>query len=78
MILIMDEISATELREGTITLPDNNILYWEMDCGYRTYFLNGQKMFSTELIPRFAISAALAVEDILLFEGKRIYSNDND
>ena len=73
----MSEIGTEELQEGTITLPNNNVLSWEKSFGHRTYFLNGQEMFSTELIPRFAISAALAIEDILYFEEQRICGEIN-
>lgn len=66
---------TSELDSGTVILPDDITLYWERtENGRRAYYIEGELVFSASH-PSFVIAAAVAVEETLSHEEKRIYGS---
>ena len=67
---------TTDLDSGEVYLPDDTVLYWErVENGNRAYYVEGELVFSASH-PSFVIAAAVAVEETLSYEEKRIYGSE--
>ena len=69
------EQPTAELNQGQVILPDGHTLYWEKEEGYRTYYILGEPIFQAKH-PSFVIAAAVAIEETLSYEEKRIYGSE--
>lgn len=69
-----EQIYGTEeLDSGEVHLPNDTILYWNrLENGNRAYYVDGKLVFYANH-PSFVIAAAVAVEEVLSHEEKRIY-----
>lgn len=72
----MTSEDTKELDQGQVVLPEDVVMYWEKDEeGYRVFYIGGEKIFVAKY-PSFVIAAAVAIEETLTYEEKRIYGNE--
>ena len=72
----MTDDNTEEITQGQVILPEGVLMYWERDEGYRTYYIGGEKIFVAKH-PSFVIAAAVAIEETLSYEEKRIFGGDS-
>lgn len=72
-----DNVTPEEIERGEATLPENTLLTWAKDSdGFRRYSIDNEEIYVAKH-HSFAIAAAVAIEETLSYEEKRIFGRDN-